>query len=96
MVYRLVSNADKPSLGIRHSGQKMFRCSDNIVCDFKGSGFNVDRYNLAMITFFDLRSPLAQAKLSNLSFIKCIASLGKLFFTIAGLSYCHLFNLSVI
>jgi hypothetical protein len=44
-----------------------------------------DRHNLAAIALFDL--------LKHVRLINLIATLGKLFFAISGLSYCHGFDL---
>jgi hypothetical protein len=54
--------------------------------NFKVSCFKIDRHNLAMITFFDLRS--------NLRFIDFITTPSKFFFAISGLSNCHGFDLA--
>jgi hypothetical protein len=55
MVDRSVSDLNKPGLSIRVLGKKAIRCSHDIVRYLKGSGFDINRHNLAMITFFDLR-----------------------------------------
>jgi hypothetical protein len=49
--------------------------------NFKSSSFKIDRHNLAVISLLNLRT--------YLSFIKRITSLGKLFFAISGVLYCH-------
>nr|WP_309736874.1 hypothetical protein [Chamaesiphon sp. OTE_75_metabat_556] len=58
MVDRSVSNPNKPSLSIGVLGEQMLGCGHDIVCHLKGSGFDIDRHNLPVITCFDLRSNL--------------------------------------
>jgi hypothetical protein len=78
-------NPDKPSLSIGVLGKKMIGCGHDIVRYLKGSSFNVNRHNLAMIAFLDL--------LAHLRLINLIATSSKLFFAVAGLSYCHRLDL---
>jgi hypothetical protein len=49
------TNANHPDLSFRVTGFESIASSDFTSIDFKGSGFEIDRYDLAMITFFDLR-----------------------------------------
>jgi hypothetical protein len=51
-------NADYPGLGIWKTLKKSIGSRQYIIRYFKGSGFDVDRDDLAMITFFDVRSNL--------------------------------------
>jgi len=83
-----MSNADNPRLGIRKSLKKPISCSQDFVCNLKGSRFNVDCHNFAMIACFNLRS--------YLRLIERIASLGKLFLAISRLSNCHQFDLAAL
>jgi hypothetical protein len=69
-----IANPNDPRLSIGDSLIQLSGSSHRI---------NIDRYNLAMIAFFDLGT--------NLSFIDCVASLGKLLLTITGLSNHHTF-----
>jgi hypothetical protein len=85
MVNRSVSNPNKPGLCVGMLGKKVIGCSYDIIRNLKGSCFDVDRYNLAMIPLLNLRS--------HLRLIECIAPLGKLFFATSGLSNCHSLNL---
>jgi hypothetical protein len=56
------------------------RC-DRCIGDFKGSGFNVDRYNPAMVAFLNLRS--------HLRLVELITTSRKFFFAVARLPDCH-------
>jgi hypothetical protein len=76
-----MSDANDPRLGIGNALKEAIGCVQNFVCDFKGSGFDVDRDNLAMITLLDLGT--------HLRLINLITTLGKLFLAVSGLSNCH-------
>jgi hypothetical protein len=52
------TDANYPDLSIRVTGFKSIASSNFTLIDLKGSGFEVDRHNLPMIAFFDLRSHL--------------------------------------
>jgi hypothetical protein len=80
------TNADNPDLSFWVTGFKATTGSDFTCIDFEGSGFDVDRHNLAMIACFDLWA--------YLRLIDLIATVRELFFTISGLSNCHQFDLA--
>lgn len=56
------SVADNPRLSVRISLEQLVGCWQNMIGDFKGSCFNIDRYDFACITRFYL--------LPNASFIE--------------------------
>jgi hypothetical protein len=75
------ANADNPDLSIGVTGFKAIACSNFAPIDFKISGFDVDRYNLAVVLCFDLRT--------HLSLVDFVTTPSKFFFAVSGLSYCH-------
>jgi hypothetical protein len=50
---------DNPRLGIRVAGEQAFGGREDIVGHLKGSGIDIDRHNLALVTGLDLRADLA-------------------------------------
>ncbi|BAG03778.1 unknown protein [Microcystis aeruginosa NIES-843] len=80
-----IADPNNPRLSIRQSFIKSPSRSHRIVSKLKRSSFDVDRHNSAMITFLNLGA--------HLRFINLIATSGKLFFAVAGLSNCHRFDL---
>jgi hypothetical protein len=79
-------NPNHPRLCIRILIVQSIDCNPGRFRHFKGSGFNVDRDHLPMIAFLDLSAYCC--------LIECIATLGKFFFAISGLSDCHEFDLA--
>jgi hypothetical protein len=81
-----MTNPDHPRLRIRITIVQSIDRNPGGFCHFKGPGFNVDRDHLPMITFLDLSA--------HRCLIERIATLGKFFFAISGLSDCHEFDLA--
>jgi hypothetical protein len=72
------TDTDDPNLRIGITGFEAIASRYFTRINLEGSGFNIDRHNFAMVAFFDLRP--------YLSLIDCVATLGKFFFAVAGLS----------
>jgi hypothetical protein len=82
------TNPHNPDLSIWATGFKAIAGSNLALIDFKISGFDVDRDNLAVVAFLNL--------LAYLRFINLIAASSKFFFAVPGLSDCHQFYLAAI
>ena len=59
-----------------------------VFSNFKGSTFDVDRDDFAVVVCFDLRS--------DLGFVKGVAALGGFFFGVRGIENCHGFDLALV
>jgi hypothetical protein len=79
------TNANDPNLSIGVTSFKAIASHNFTLIDFKIFGFDIDRHNLAMITFLDLGS--------HPSFINLVPSSSKFFFAVLWLSNCHRRNL---
>jgi hypothetical protein len=64
MIDSPVPNANDPGLSIRILLKQSLGCRQNVLRDFKSSGFNIDRDNLAYVSRFDL--------LLNAGIIECL------------------------
>jgi hypothetical protein len=54
MIYGTMSNPNAPRLSIRILLKEAIGCGHDIFIDLKGSGFNIDRHNFALVSWFDL------------------------------------------
>jgi hypothetical protein len=73
-----VSNADDPGLSIGILLKQSVSSRQNLIIDFKGSSFDVDCNNFALVSCFDL--------MANGGVIEFLSTLGQLFFAITPLA----------
>jgi hypothetical protein len=85
MIHSTMSNPNHPRLSIGVLLKQAIGCRYDIFIDLKGSGFDVDRYNLTFISSLDL--------LPNAGVIACLSTLSHIFFTVTALANCHRFAL---
>jgi hypothetical protein len=81
----MVSNPQHPGLGIGQSLVEALSGGHGVIIQFKGTRFNVDRDDFALIARFDL--------LPNARFIEFLPTLGHLFFAVTSLADWHSLDL---
>jgi hypothetical protein len=75
------TNPNAPRLSIRKALEKSIGGTQTIITNFKFTCLDIYRDNLALMILLDLEP--------DFGLIERIPPLGKLFFTISGLSDCH-------
>jgi hypothetical protein len=76
-----MSNPNSKRLGIGIALKQPISCSYDRFINLKTSGFDVDRYDFALVASFDL--------LPNARLIKFLPPLGYLLFAVTSLADCH-------
>jgi hypothetical protein len=81
MINGAMSDPNNPRLSVGVLLKKSIGCGHDIFIDLKGSSFNIDCHNFALISHFDL--------LPNAGFIERLPTLSHFFFAITSLANCH-------
>jgi hypothetical protein len=79
-------NPHAPRLSIGKALEQPIGSTQTVIANFKFTGFDVDRDNLAPVVWLNLKP--------DLGFIERIPPLGKFLFAISGLPNCHWFDLA--